>query len=119
MTAPNTKRLAVALLVMAGAFSLAPASQAEPKHGAAISSAQGSNIVTVAFSYDRKASALEIYSDLRSTADAACASHGIRSITIRRLEQRCARKMIESGVAQLDRSDIVQLHRGRIAVANR
>jgi hypothetical protein len=119
MTAPNTKRLAVALLVMVGAFSLAPTSQAEPKHGAAISSAQGSSIVAVAFSYDRTAPALEIYSDLRRTADAACTSHGIRSIVIRRLEQRCARTMIESGIAQLDRSDIAQLHRGRIAVANR
>jgi len=104
---------------MAGAFGVAPASQAEPRHAAAISSAQGSGAVRVAFSYDRTASAQEIYSDLQKTAGAACAYEGVRTKVIRRLEQRCARKMIESGIVQLDRSDIAQLHRGRIAVANR
>ena len=119
MTTPNTKRLAVALLVMAGAFGVAPASRAEHKHGGAISPVQAGSTVRVAFAYDRTASAQKIYGDLRTTAKAACRYDGARPIKIRMLEQRCVRQMVESGVAQFDRSDIAQLHKGRIAVASR
>lgn len=119
MTTPNTKRLAVALLVMAGAFGIAPAGRAEHGRGSATSPAQASNTVKVAFAYDRTAPAREIYSDLNATAKAACRHDGARTIRIRMLEQRCVRQMVASGVAQLGRSDIAQLHKGRIAVASR
>ncbi len=119
MTTPNTKRLAVALLVMAGTFVVAPASRAEHKPDRAISSVQASNIVKVAFAYDPTASAQKIYSDLQAAAGVACKYEDARTIRIRMLEQRCVRQMVASGVAQFDRSDIAQLHKGRIAVANR
>ena len=119
MTTPNTKRLAVALIAMAGAFGIIPASQAEHRHGSAISSVQIGNTVRVAFAYDRAASAQKIYSDLQTTAGVACTYDGVRTKVIRMLEQRCVRQMVASGVAQFDRSDVAQLHKGRIAVANR
>src|SRR5262245_55727619 len=120
MTTLNTKKLAVALLVMAGAFiAAAPASQADEPEAVAYGPAPSGNVIKARFTYDRDAPAEKIYSDLKVTARDACRASGVRSIVIRKLEQRCIKQMLDSGVAQFGRADIAQLHQGRIAVANR
>jgi hypothetical protein len=119
----NTKKLAVALLVMAGAFTLAPAGQAETSEGKAAATYGPSTVaghhVSVRFEYDPTADAQAIYTKLQSAARDACRYNGVKTIVMRRFEERCERTMVNSGVSQFGRADIAQLHQGRIAVANR
>ena len=123
MTTLNTKKLAVALLVMAGAFIVAPASQAQTSEGkAAVSygpSTTSGSRVALRFAYNHNADAQTIYGSLQTAAKDACRYDGVRTLVIRKFEQRCVKDMVNSGVAQFGRADIAQLHQGRIAVANR
>lgn len=112
MKTSNLKKLAVGLVVMIGAFTVAPVSQAETLRA-------GAARISVAFSYDPNAAAERIYSDLHRVARNACKHNGDRLMVMRLGDKKCVAEMIDSGVAQFGRADIAELHKGRIAVANR
>lgn len=110
MKTSNTKMLAVGFLVLIGATTAAPLSQAETV---------GTKRVSTAFAYDPAAPAEKIYSDLQATAHKTCKHGSSPLLVLRKYEKQCAAEMVDSGVAQFGRADVGQLHKGRITVANR
>lgn len=114
MNASNAKQVAVALLVMIGAVSLAPGSQAQT-----FTPRAGYSQVSIEFAYNTKAPAAKIYRDLHKAARDACNHKGDRLLVMRQADRACVAEMVESGVSQLGRADIAELHQGRITVASR
>ena len=66
----------------------------------------------VAFTYKPSDSAKDIYSDLQRTAREACEVHGSRALYLRKYERACEKKVIENGVARLNRADVAAIHTG-------
>ncbi|MDP3738626.1 MAG: hypothetical protein Q8R02_14620 [Hyphomonadaceae bacterium] len=73
----------------------------------------------VKFTYNAKAPAADIYSDLKQTARKACNKIYVRSAIKRHVTGACARQVVDKGVAMLGRTDIAMLHKGPITVASR
>lgn len=69
----------------------------------------------IAFQYHDRAPAEKIYADLERTARFACLHAGVRDLTVRKAEKACVAEVVEDGVSKLNRSDIAQLHTGRLA----
>jgi UrcA family protein len=101
--------LPVALLMMA-AVNVAPV--------AAHADVQGRTF-QVRFTYDAKAPAEDIYTDLRRTARKACDNLGVRSLQMRHVNRACAKRVVDAGVKTLGRADIAMLHHGGITTAAR
>ncbi len=98
----------VALLVMA--VFLGPASAHAETPG---------RTFQVKFTYNAKASAADIYSDLQLTARKACDKVYARSVIKRHVIRACAKEVVSKGVAMLDRPDIAMLHKGPMTLASR
>lgn len=114
MKKSNAKSLAVGLLVLVGALTIAPASQAQTCEAPA-----GYARVSVELAHDSRAPAAKVYRDLQRLADNACEHVGDRLLVMRQADRECVAEMIKSGVAQLGRADVAELHKGRVAVASR
>ena len=105
----STNKLSmVALLVIAGAFFAPHSASAETRQ------------ITVAFKYNKAATADRIYSGFKRTAMQACKESPPRPISLRQMERVCAADLVGAAVAKLGRPDVAQLHQGRLAqVASR
>ena len=70
------------------------------------------------FAFNPNDPAAEIYSDLTRTANRACELSGTRSLNMIKIEQACAKEMVQDGVAKLGRPDVAAVHNGYFATAN-
>jgi hypothetical protein len=126
---PGFLRTGRAKRLLAGAVSLAamiaPAALAQTHQSSMrISAAAGLERVSVVFSYNPAAPAEAIYSDLQSAARKACGHKDSRLLVMRKYTRRCTAEMVDSGVDQIGRADIAELHKmklhgARVTVASR
>ena len=96
----TSKALLATILIAAGILS-APAVHA-----------QDMRKMEVAFTYRPGDSAKEIYHDLQRTARQACQVHGVRALYLKKYQRTCEKKVIENGVARLNRADVAAIHTG-------
>jgi len=103
MNTLHTKKLAVALLVIAGAWTVTPVAQAET-----LSATE--RAVTISYTFNSHSAPEKIYTDLERVARNACEQSGVRSLKMRLLEHECTGALVSSAVQKIGRPDIAQIH---------
>jgi UrcA family protein len=114
MTHHIVRNILLTFTLCSGLLSTAPASQAQTGEVPV-----GYTRISAELAHNAKAPAEKVYRDLKRIAHTACGDRSSRTLEMLRAGKRCVAEMVESGVAKLDRADIADLHKSKIAVAVR
>lgn len=95
----------VALLVMAGALAVQPAS-AEAR--------RGERLVQATYAYNPEAPATEIHAGLKRVVERLCRSTGPRAVYLRMHDKTCMASAMKDGIARIGRHDVAALETARI-----
>lgn len=106
MKTPNLKLYLapVALLVMASALAVQPAS-AEAR--------RGERVVQATYAFNPEAPATEIHAGLKRVVERLCRSTGPRAVYLRMYDRTCMTTAMKDGIARIGRQDVAALETAR------